>query len=48
MPPKNGDVPDGWTADHWREECERMADACKQIRPDLSARWREVAALVEG
>ena len=32
-------IPAGWTRETWAGECERMAAACRAVRPDLAADW---------
>jgi len=37
-------VPDGWTRESYAGECERMAAACRAVRPDLADEWSARAA----
>lgn len=40
-------VPPGLEPDYWVRECRRMAEACREVRPDLSEHWLRRAEAVE-
>lgn len=40
-------IPEGWTPASWRQECRRMADVCRSVRPDMAAEWDERGNAIE-
>ncbi len=44
---RNPNVPEGWTADNWRERVQQLAKACESVNPPRAAELRSMAEEIE-